>query len=201
MKQERQRLDKDTRRMQFEHTVILLMGRLDYKSVTADAIAKEAGVSKGLLWRYYDNLDELMQKAGERSFRELELAVVQDIDLNQPVPSLLHDAICRAAKLPQSHYNELSATQQIANNLRVVHGNRVANITQSYQEIYARQSALFKRGQAEGDIKTDLDPDTLARLYQGMVDAMVEQLMQDPQLDPQTYATSVSTILLHGITS
>lgn len=201
MKQARQRLDTDTRRQHFERAAIVLVSKLGYKAVTTDAIAKQANVSKGLLWRYYANLDELMRDSAKRALRDLETIVANGLDLEQPVPDLLRETIHRAAELPKSHHDELLAIQRIAINLRLPDGSQAINEANSYRGLYASQSAIFKRGQQEGHIKQTVDPELFARIYQGTVDTMIDQLISDPKLDSKQYADCASDIILNGIST
>lgn len=201
MKQPQERLGRDTRRKNFEHAAIVLVSKIGYKAVTTDGVAKQANVSKGLLWRYYANLDELMLDAAKRALHDLEMIVANGLDLEQPVPDLLHETIHRAAELPKSHHDELLAIQRIVINLRLPDGSQAINEANSYQSLYTNQSAIFKRGQQEGHIKQTVDPELFARIYQGTVDTMIDQLISDPQLDSTQYADCASDIILNGIST
>ncbi len=199
MDQPRERLDSDTRRQQLEHAVIALVSEHGFRAVTTDAVTKKAGVSKGLLWRYYANLDELMLRAVERTLTELEKIVAQGLDLTLPVPELFRETVQRASQLPKHHRVELLAIQRIANNLQSPNGNQTIHVANGYKELYANQITIIKRGQAEGSINPNLDAQFLARAYQGSIDTMIDQLMHDQTLDPELYAKNLVKMLLNGI--
>lgn len=199
MKKPRERLDEATRRKQFERAAITLVSEVGYKAVTTDTIAKETGVSKGLLWRYYTNLDELLRDAAKRALGELEKVVAKDLDMALPVPELLRVTIHRAAELPKSHRTELVAIQRIVSNQHLSDGSPAINEVNSYEELYANRSRLFERGKREGQLKSSLDVNLFTRIYQGAVDSMISQLTNDPELDSKAYADCVADIILGGV--
>lgn len=103
--QSRQRLSAEVRRGQLETAAIQVIGLDGLSAATADSIARAAGVSKGLLWRYYTNLDDLMLNAGRRALTTLEAAVAADTGSDDDIIELFRSAIHRAARLPVTHPN------------------------------------------------------------------------------------------------
>lgn len=195
----RQRLSAEARRLQLETAAIEIVGRDGLAAATADAIARAAGVSKGLLWHYFTDFDDLMAHAARRAFTSLEADVAADIDLDADVGDLLRAAIRRAAQLPATHGAELRTIRQIVLNLGAF-GGGAALRDREYSALYARQATLLRRGQERGQLRADLDPHLLAVTYQGMVDSMLEFLDTNPDIDPLTYADHVADVLLAGIT-
>ncbi|HEY6430034.1 MAG TPA: hypothetical protein VIX84_22620, partial [Acidimicrobiales bacterium] len=51
----------------------------------------------------------------------------------------------------------------------------------------------------EGHLRADLDPHLLAVTYQGLVDTMLDHLIDHPDVDPDRYAEHTATVLLDGI--
>ncbi|MGJ0120092.1 TetR/AcrR family transcriptional regulator [Williamsia sp. MIQD14] len=193
-------MSPDARREQLERAAIDLIGSGGLSAATAEAIAEAAGVSKGLLWRYYDNLDGLMIAAGRRAFAALESAVSVDVDLDAPATALFTSAIHRAASLPATHPAELRAIRAIGAAFRPDDGDAAARAAE-YRALHRRQADLLRRCQERGDIRTDLDPDLLAITYQGMVDTMLDHLDADPTLDPAAHADHVAAVFLGGAAS
>jgi AcrR family transcriptional regulator len=196
----RQRLSADQRREQLEVAAIRIVGLNGLSATTAESIAQAAGVSKGLLWRYYTDLEDLLLSAGRRALATLEAAVASDTDMDAEVTELFRTAIHRAARLPATHAAELQAVRRIAVGLRP-HVDETTLRATEYRRLYAHQAALFARGQADGGLRRDLDPHLLAVTYQGMVDSMLDYLHSDPSLDPHTVADHVADVLLGGIST
>ena len=195
----RQRLSAESRREQLEGAAIEVVARDGYAAATAEAIARTAGVSKGLLWHYFADLDDLLAHAARRALTVLEAEVSADVDRAAPVPELLRTAIHRAARLPGTHGRELRAIRQTAGNLRAADG-RPRLRESEYDDLHARQAELMRRGQREGQLRSGLDPLLLAVTYQGLVDTMLEHLDNHPGLDVEAFAEHTATVLLDGIT-
>jgi AcrR family transcriptional regulator len=196
----RQRLTAEARREQLAAAAVEVVARDGYAAATAEAVARAAGVSKGLLWHYFADLDDLLAHAARRALAGLEAAVAADVDPAAPVPVLLRAAVHRAARLPATHGRELRAIRQITGNLRGPDGApRLREV--EYDGLHARQAELVRRGQREGHLRPDLDPLLVAVSYQGLVDTMLEHLDNHPGLDPAAFADHTAALLLGGITA
>lgn len=195
----RQRLSAETRREQLEQAAITVVARDGYSAASADTIAAVAGTSKGLLWHYYLDINDLLAHAARRALHVLETAVAADLDLTNTLPALLRAAIHRAAALPATHGPELRALRQLVDNLRAPDGRPLLRDTDA-ETLRQRQAELLRRGQRDGDLRADLDPYLLAVTYQSVVDGMLDHLLAHPDLNAARYAEHTATVLLEGIT-
>jgi AcrR family transcriptional regulator len=159
-------------------------------------IAQTAGVSKGLLWHYFRDDEDLMTQTARAALVSLRTAVADDLDLTAPVTSIIRSAIARAAQLSVTHPDELIAIEVIVANLRDADGRALLDLT-DYDETYAQQEALFRRGQHEGSLRGD-DPHLMAVTYQGAVDTMLAYLRTHPDADPAHHAAALADLLLAG---
>ena len=194
----RQRLSPDERRHQLITATVAVVAAHGYRGATADAIVRRAGVSKGLLWRYFADLDDLMQHTARRTAMAVAQAVGATLDLTAPAPEVVRAAIHGAAGLLRTHPTERRALQEIVLNLRTPEGVQQLTLD-DYEELYAAQEAIFRRGQEEGDFRAGLNPRILAVTYQGSVDAMLGYLEAHPEVDPDGFAETVADVLLGGI--
>lgn len=194
----RQRLSADVRREQLMAAAVDTLAELGYLATTADEIARRAGVSKGLLWHYFDDLDDLYERAARRTLVVLAAAAGARIDLGGRAADVIRAAIHAAVGLRETHGRERKAMQEIILNLRDADGT--LRLTQNDLEgLYASQEAIFRRGQEQGDFRTDLDPRLLAVTYQGAVDSMLGYLDAYPHSDAGRHADTVAEVLLAGI--
>jgi AcrR family transcriptional regulator len=195
----RQRLSPDERRDQLVAAAVVVLARSGFAGATADAIARQAGLSKGLLWHYFSDLDDLMEVTARRTLIALRDAVAGKLDLMAPAPQVIRAAIAGAAALQRTHAVERRAMQEIVRNLRAADGGPRFS-SHDYEELYAAQeSIIFRRGQDAGDFHAHLDPRLLAVTYQGAVDSMLDYLDDHPEVDPQHHAHNLAEILLGGI--
>lgn len=195
----RQRLSAEARREQLEQAAVVVIADGGYAAANAEAIARTAGTSKGLLWHYYTDIDDLLVHAARRALRVLEAAVAADLDITAALPELLRAAIRRAATLPATHGRELRAIRHLVDNLRGPDGLPLLRDSDS-EPLLQRQADLLRRGQREGHLRADLDPYLLAVTYQGLVDTMLDHLSQHPDIDSDRYAEHTAAVLLDGIT-
>lgn len=198
MTQPRRRLSGDERRSQLARAAIDVIADIGFAAATADAIAEKAGVSKGLLWHYFDDRDALLEYAARETLVQLRAAVGDDIALDDPADTLLRAAIRRAAALPATHPEQIRGLRDIGLNLRNDDGQLRLGSSE-YDETYRLQSEIFARGVREGVFRDGLDPLATAVLYQGLVDTMLAHLMDHPELDPESFADQVADLLLGGI--
>jgi AcrR family transcriptional regulator len=195
---QRQRLSADERRDQIVSAAIRVLARAGYRGASVGAIVAEAGVSKGLVWHYFADRDELMEQTATVTLARLRDTVGAEIDLTAPVPALIRAAVRRAAQLLQTHGTELEAMRQITRNLHHRDGTPRLGLA-DYEETYGFQEQLFRRGQAEGTIRRDVDPRIMAVTYQGTVDTMLDYLTSFPGTDPDAHASAVADLLLGGL--
>lgn len=193
----RRRLSAEERRAQLADAAISVLAAHGYQSTTVDAIARQAGVSKGLLWHYFTDRDDLLEYAARRTLVTLRQAVGADLDLTQRAPDLIRQAIHRAAALRTTHREELAGMREIVGNLRKPDGSLRLGLG-DYEETYALQEDIFRRGQQDGDFRAGLNLRYMAVVYQGAVDTMLDYLDVHSDDDPDRCATAVADILLEG---
>jgi len=194
----RRRLGAEERRRQLIAATVSVLSRCGYQNTSLGAIASEAGVSKGLLWHYFADGDDLMEQTARVTLVDLRETVARDIDLSAEIPEVIRAAIRRAAALRESHSAELRAVREIVQNLRAPDGTLRFGLN-DYEETYALQAALFQRGKDEASLRSSVDTRYLAVTYQGAVDAMLAYHDSYPGTDAETYAAAVADMLLTGI--
>jgi AcrR family transcriptional regulator len=175
---------------------VVVIAQNGYARASLTRIAETAGVSKGLLWHYFSDSDDLMAQTARSTLVLLRTAVAHDLDLNAPVTTIIRSAIARAARLPHTHPDQLAALEAIVANLRDADGRPRLDLT-DYDETYAHQEALFRRGQREGSLRGH-DPRLMAITYQGAVDTMLAYLQTHPDADPAQHAAALADLLLTG---
>ncbi|GAB3744749.1 hypothetical protein GCM10028864_13280 [Microlunatus parietis] len=168
-----------------------------YEGATLTRIAARADVAKGLVWRYFSGKDDLMEATAKATLVIMREAIVEVLDLDQPVPDIVRAALRLAAAQLRTRRNELIALNRILPNLPGPDGTERV-ITDFYEESYQGQEALFRRGQEEGSLG-DFDPRVMAVTYQGSIDAMLAYLESHPEVDSQDYADRLAEILLGGM--
>src|ERR1700712_673478 len=95
--QRRRRLSADERREQIVRAATEVIAAAGYANATLTAIAKTAGVAKGLIWHYFDDRDDLMRHAVAHLAAQLREALVLDLDVRAPAPEAIRAVFARTA--------------------------------------------------------------------------------------------------------
>lgn len=193
----RRRLGEDVRRDQIIRATVAVVAANGFDGASVSAIAAHAGVSKGLVWRYFADKHDLMRQAVVVTAEALRDAVVAELDLTAPVPEVVRAALRRAAALNTTHRDERVALDQIIRSLRTAEG-APSFAYGDYEDAYLAQEILFRRGQAEGSLRA-FDTRVMAVTYQGAIDAMLGYLEDRPDVDPEAYADALADVLLGGM--
>lgn len=194
----RQRLSSEERREQLMAAAVEVLAEHGHGGATADAISRRAGVSKGLLWHYFADLDELFEMTAHRTLARLSTAAAAGIDFTAPAPEVIRAAVRAAAGLRLTHRAERIAMREIISNLRGKDG-QLRLTHKDLDDLYSAQEEMFRRGQRDGDFRDSLDPRILAVTYQGAVDSMLGYLDAFPEADAERHAATVAEILLGGM--
>lgn len=194
----RRRLGADERREQLMAAAIRVLADRGFQATTASEIARVAGVSKGLPWHYFSDLDQLFEATTRYALTCLTNAAGKLLDLDAPASTVIRSAIHATTELRITHEAERRAIKEVALNLRTTTGEPA--VGRSYlADMHAAQEEIFRRGQSDGDFRDDLDPHLLAVTYQGMVDSMLDYLDAHPDADADRHAENVAEALLGGV--
>ncbi|MBO0803625.1 MAG: TetR family transcriptional regulator [Nocardiopsaceae bacterium] len=196
---QRQRLSEAERRAQILRATIAVVAAHGLDGASTNLIAEQARVSKGLIWHYFADKNDLMKQAVLAALAEIQRKIAAELDLSMPVPDLLRSAIRWVAAWSTANRAVLTATNQIARNLRLPDGTPAFSLA-DYEELYQLQEALFRRGQEEGWFR-EFDTRVMAVTYQGAVDAMLGYFESHPDVDTDRYATTLADILLAAMMS
>lgn len=195
----RRRLGEDERRDQIVRATIAVVAARGYDGTSMARIAEQAEVSKGLISHYFADKDDLLARTVLITVAAIRDAIAGELDLSAPVPAVIRAAIRRVATLNRTHRDELTALNQITQNLRGSDGARRFSLA-DYEETYRAQETLFARGQAEGSLRP-FDTRIMAVTYQGALDTMLAYAEADPDADLEHHADALADILLVGITA
>ncbi|MGI5222327.1 TetR/AcrR family transcriptional regulator [Nocardia sp. CA-290969] len=193
----RQRLSEEQRRKQIMTAAIEEVAERGYEGASLTRIAQRADVAKGLIWHYFTGKEDLMAATAKATMETLRQHIVDELDLDEPVPNIIRAALRAAALQVRTRRNELVALNRIVHNLRHPDGGEQVT-TDFYDATYQGQEELFRRGQAEGSLGR-FDTTVMAVTYQGSIDIMLAYLEEHPEVEPHDYAARLADILLGGM--
>ena len=158
------------RALQLLEAAAICFARRGFHRTTMDEIAREAGVSAGLIYRHYASKDDLVVAMVEQH-QQQELA---DIAVAAEAPTLaaaLDYLLLEGLTNEDWHAEALIYAEVIAEALR---NPRIAAVVQANAAaLSAALAALLAAAQARGEIDTTLDPSITADLLLAFNDGLL----------------------------
>lgn|SRR5487761_2393540 len=135
-------------------------------SMSMADVAAAAGVGRATLYRYFNSRECLIRALASAAIGDAEERLdAADLD-NIPVPQALERAT-RALLTAGQHFSA------------VIEDRRFIDPAELHERIGRRILAIFARGVEDESLRSDLSADTLARLWGGMLDAMLRSPLID----------------------
>jgi len=181
-------VDKEERRRSLLVAAKAAFTERGFAAATVEDMARRAGVSKGLLYAYFADKEDLLFSVLDADFTEAleqmrEMAETHpDLDAARTLrlafgmmADLLHEADTWMSLSLEfwSAANVLESRQRFRDALNAQYG--------TFRQWFAE---VIRRGQAEGLFRRDLDAETGAIVLAGMFDSVGLQVWLDPALIP-----------------
>ncbi|MDN3516526.1 TetR/AcrR family transcriptional regulator [Aquisalimonas lutea] len=195
--------DVDARREQIGRAAIEIFARDGFQGAAVGDIASLAGLSKGSIYRYFDDKEALFHAAFEavrmRLLRDCRAAMAeQDRAWDQ-----LAAAVTATVEAFRSYIAIVPLTLEFwaaasAGDTRQRFGTVMADMYREFRELVI---ALLRQGQAEGDVDADADVEAIAAWLVAGLDGLMLQHWFDPAVDPLAGASSMLSTLRKGATN
>jgi len=172
-----------------------LFSERGFHKITVEELCAGLGMSKRTFYRHFRDREALVEELVEGLFAQFGPQVLENFQSNQPVPLIL-----------ERHFEIVS--QGLAANVSTRMMADVQNFLPAVWERIERFRAqvvglltdLLRRGQQEGTIRPDIDPDTAGKLIQGVITHLANPrflLAQDLSLGQ--FVGTFRKVLLEGI--
>ncbi len=173
----------EARRQQVLDAAFACFGRKGFHATTMQDIAREAGVSYGVVYHYFRSKEDVIEASWLTS-QEARAARYQMAQQKGTVPEALAellDIYMRRLEQPESSpemrlriqlFGEALLNPRIGENLRRV-----------WDGVMEILEDIIGRGQERGEINPNLDTRAVARLYTAIHDGVMLQKTVDPDVD------------------
>lgn len=187
-------MSEQERRTQILRATFLVVARHGFEGASANRIAEQAGVSKGLIWHYFADKTDLLKQALMSAMESLGEELSRQAEPAGPAPDRIRNHIRSLAFWAKSHWDEYRAMDEIVRKLRGPDGELVFTL-RDYESTYQAYEDGYRRGQAAG-IFRDFDTRVMAMTYQSAIDAMLAYCYSHPDADIEEHADRLADILL-----
>ncbi|MCD4685549.1 MAG: TetR/AcrR family transcriptional regulator [Anaerolineae bacterium] len=189
---------KEERRQQILEAAFLAFSENGYTKTTMDDIVRRSGLSKGTLYWYFKNKEELFVATLVTAFQEfdtmLDVMVVQDTPASERLRTLF------------------TGVGLFIDQNRHIIGLLIDGFFQSYQTEPAQQAmrvfyekytgaveTIIRQGIEHGEFREDIDPRMTAISLMAGGDGIALYLMLDPAWDVQTAFSTFGGLILRGM--
>ncbi|MBW2455488.1 MAG: TetR/AcrR family transcriptional regulator [Deltaproteobacteria bacterium] len=169
------------RKAQITDTVVRLLVEGSHRSLTLDRVAREAGVSKGMVTYYFDSKDQLIVAAIERFLEEQQRALHTIVREPRPAAERLHRLI--EVALPDREILEVQVQLQLeVLSFAKTNPEAADQVRRSYVQFRETCEEMIAVGIDEGYV-TVADSRWIYLVLHALVDGMAMQLALDRSLD------------------
>lgn len=169
--------------------------RQGYDATSISDLAHDLGVSKSAVFHHFDGKESILAAALDEALDRLEQVVSEERD---PAEG---DAYQRLRRAVVASVAVLLDNLPAVTLLLRVRGNSPSEqaAMQRRRAIDVRLATLVREAVAEGGVRGDVDPDTIARLIFGMVNSLTDWYQPGGPIDRDTLAQVVTTVLFDGL--
>ncbi|MFF3324230.1 TetR/AcrR family transcriptional regulator [Streptomyces sp. NPDC002889] len=167
------------------HTAAALLSRKS--TATMDEVARAAGIGRATLHRHFAGRDALVKALEQLGIREFEAA----LDRAAPETGSASEGLRRlvAEMQPAADLLAFLVTEN-----QLFEGDQV---NEGWARLDARVSALFRRGQEQGEFRIDLTPAWLTEALYGLIGSCAWAVM-DGRVAKKDFQYMIAELLLGG---
>jgi AcrR family transcriptional regulator len=179
------------RRAQVIECAIETIATLGYAQASLAQIAKQAGISKGVITYYFSSKEELLEQVVTEIYTAAVQAVAPQIAAQPTAQLRLQVYIRSAVDYIGAHRTRMVALLEIALNFRTADGKLRYRGTEEW--VLTALEALLRQGQEEGEFRA-FDLRVMAVTIRQAIDAVAPLLAAHPNLDTDLYAQELVTL-------
>jgi TetR/AcrR family transcriptional regulator, fatty acid metabolism regulator protein len=158
---------EDKRRLLLQ-AAVRVFARKGYHASRISDIAEEAGVAYGLLYHYFDSKEEVLRNVFRETWRAL-IATIKSVEGSGDPP---REQLRKVAEiLLRSWRREPDLVRVLV--LEVTRSGHLAGEMDEIVASFAAIQEIVERGQADGTLRTDIDPRLASYVFYGAIDELL----------------------------
>ena len=165
------------------------------RKVAVDELCVEMALSKRTFYKYFRGRDDLVEVIMERVLSEAVRAIRENLASGRPAPEALRMHVGQVSRL----FDAQSSVLMMAD-IQTTMPELWAKVAELRREIVELTIETLRRGQAEGDVRRDIDADVLGKVLQGISDTVGNPVFALANgLSMDQLGGTLLEIILHGI--
>jgi AcrR family transcriptional regulator len=187
----------EARRGEILDAAVACFARQGFHETTMADIAREAGVSPGLIYRYFPSKEDVIEASADAQDRARAgrfRAAQEQGDSLRALDELVDLYLARAARPDPVVRLRVQLFGEAPRNRRVRDMVRTR-----WDEILSRLEEIVRRAQAQGEIDPALDPGAVAGLLLAAADGLVVHKIVDPDVDVRKFAQVLKALYRDGL--
>jgi AcrR family transcriptional regulator len=186
--------DDKTRRRIMAYAGRVFMER-GFRKVSVEELCAGMAISKRTFYGYFADRDELVTAVVLELLAPLREAIIENLESNRPVEEIFrtHFDLLINQLFQRVSLQFMTDVQNLMPDL----WNTIENFR---RQIVVHITALLRRGQNEGSVRADIDPEVIGRVFQGFLQSFANpNLVASLGLSMQQVATTFQKIATGGI--
>jgi AcrR family transcriptional regulator len=173
----------DARRQGILDAALACFARSGFHETTVEDIARETDVSHGVIYRYFESKDDIIHAVARRD-RTARSRRFEEAERGRSAVGALCRLLETAAELqPDARAAERRrlTAQVLAEGVLNARVNQA--VRETWDDVLERMAEIVRRGQAQGEIDSALDPRAVAHLLAAVHDGLAVHEAVDPRTD------------------
>lgn len=172
-----------------------IIGRQGFRGTSIRELAKAAGTTQAGIVYHFGSKEELFTEVLRRRDDLDVVTLLADVDRTEPLfglQTLLSHALEKNSSVPGLVHLYAQLSVDAADPAHPAH-SFYADRSVMLRDVFV---PAIRSAQADGLLNADVDPGTVARIFQAMLDGLAVQWLQDPTIDMTAVTQSFFALIL-----
>lgn len=194
-------VDKQAKRAEITRAATNVFARKGFQGASVDDVAEAAGVSKGTLYGYFENKEELFYATFEAFQAETVAQCEAAIAGQDSARAKLSACLMLTVQTLQTHIALFPLTLELwaAASSGSARERFAAVMERLYRQFRGMTAELIEAGKAGGEFRPEVDSQAVAAWLVGGLDGLMLQYWFDQSLDARGWTASFLDTVLRGI--
>lgn len=190
---------EEARRRQIIAAAVEVLADEGYGRATLARIARQAGISKGVISYHFAGKDDLMRQVVINLFVAGAEFMGPRLAEEHTATGTLRTYIATNLEYIKAERRYLGAMIEVVLNLRNADGSPAFSPADGEKDMLAPLAGILRDGQESGEFGPGFDPTIMARLIRDAIDGAAGRGARDPEFDIDAHAEQMIRVYLSAV--